>query len=261
MPNDDKKPHVAIIMDGNGRWAETRGLPRVRGHHAGAEAVDRTAEAAVTAGVGTLTLYAFSTENWKRPPAEVRALMSLLRVFLRRKRKKLLKNGVRLRWLGRRDRIPRDAAKLFTEIEDETAHLDKMTLVLAVDYGGRWELMQAAEKFAARRRRHGRSTAAGGRPPRERDDGNGTAPEASEEEFAACLPTPWLPNVDLLVRTAGERRLSNFLPWHTAYAELYFTSVMWPDFGEEELRRALSWYARRLRRYGGLPETAARTPS
>lgn len=232
-----KKPHVAIIMDGNGRWATARGQPRFRGHHAGAEAVERTVAAAVAAKLGTLTLYAFSTENWRRPTLEVRALLALLNVFLRRKRKNLSKYGVRLRGLGRRDRLPTETVKMLAEVEAETAACTCLNLVLAVDYGGRWELAAAAQKFSTL-------------PSSERalalKDGK------METTFAACLPGAWLPEVDLLIRTAGEQRLSNFLPWHTAYAELYFTEVYWPDFGEGELRRALAWYAGRERRFGGL---------
>jgi undecaprenyl diphosphate synthase len=148
--------------------------------------------------------------------------------------------------LGQRHRVPAATARLFEEIEAETAHLTRMTLVLAVDYGGRWELTQAAAKLAA----------AYAEKNAYRSRSSVKIPEFSEDDFAACLPAPWLPDVDLLIRTAGERRLSNFLLWQAAYAELYFTPVLWPEFGAEELRRALAWYRQRVRRWGGLPNSA-----
>ena len=236
-----RKLHVAIIMDGNGRWAQARGLPRLEGHYEGARAVERTVEAAAEAGLGVLTLYAFSTENWRRPRIEVNGLMKLLRLFLYRKRAKLMRTGVRLRWLGRRDRVPPALRRLFEEVEHETAGLERMTLALAVDYGGRWEMAQAALRFAARAGR-----TAGVPPafvPQNAED--------AEQAFAACLDAAWLPEVDLLVRTSGEQRLSNFLPWHAAYAELYFTPVLWPDFDGAHLQAALADFRRRARRYGG----------
>ena len=234
---DPKKLHVAIIMDGNGRWAQARGWPRLAGHRAGAQAVERVVEAAVKSEIGTLTLYAFSTENWRRPWPEVSGLMRLLGIFLRRKQKKLSEHGVRLRWLGRRDRVPAPIRQVFETVEQQTADLRKLTLALAVDYGGRWELAQAALQFAAQ---HG--PAALDQPDLER-------------RFAACLPGGWLPDVDLLIRTSGEKRISNFLPWQASYAELYFTPVLWPDFGAADLQTALAWYHRRVRRYGAVAQT------
>jgi undecaprenyl diphosphate synthase len=262
MNSSSRKVHVSIIMDGNGRWAEARGLRRLQGHLAGARAVERTVEAAVRAGVGTLSLYAFSTENWRRPREEIAGLMALLGEFLRTRREKLLRNGVRLRWLGRHDRVPEALRRQFDEVEAATADSDRMTLVLAVDYGGRWELAQAALKLAARL--EGAATSLiGPRPadpsgPTTQDNRGADGPLDAERDFAASLPSGWLPEVDLLIRTSGEQRLSNFLPWQAAYAELYFTPVLWPDFGERELRSALAWYAGRARRYGGLGALARR---
>jgi undecaprenyl diphosphate synthase len=233
---DAKKLHVAIIMDGNGRWAQERGLPRLEGHFAGARAVERTVEAAVEAGLGTLTLYAFSTENWRRPANEVSGLLKLLRFFLYRKRAKMIRNGVRLRWLGRRDRVPPALRRLFEEVEHETAGLDRMTLVLAVDYGGRWEMAQAALRMAERLQ-----------------NGAKENKEDIEKTFGACLESAWLPEVDLLIRTSGEQRVSNFLPWHASYAELYFTPTFWPEFDGNHLQAALAAFKSRTRRYGCVP--------
>ncbi len=227
--------HLAIIMDGNGRWARGRSLPRVAGHRQGIEAVRRTVRAAGEAGVEVLTLYAFSSENWRRPPAEISYLMGLLTHYIDAELDQLHGEGVRLRTIGDlsafapevRDRI--DAAK------ERTAGNDRLTLVIALNYGARAELVGAARALA-----------------REAAEGR-LAPEAiNEDVLDARLETADLPPLDLLVRTSGEVRLSNFLLWQAAYAELYFTPTLWPDFDEEALQAALAHYAGRQRRFGGL---------
>src|SRR2546423_3611007 len=203
--------HVAIVMDGNGRWAGRRGLPRVAGHRAGAEAVRRTVEAAPDSRVAELTLYAFSADNWKRPPGEVAALMRLLARYLRTETPRLEQNGVRLEVVGRRDRLPAPLVAAIGAAERATARGTRLRLRLAVDYSARWAIAAGVV----------------------------------------------LPDVDLLIRTGGEQRLSDFLLWEAAYAELYFTDTMWPDFGATDLARAVSDFRTRQRRYGGLPEAAA----
>ena len=203
--------HVAIVMDGNGRWAGRRGLPRVAGHRAGAEAVRRTVEAAPDLGIGALTLYAFSADNWKRPASEVAALMRLFARYLRTETPRLLKNGVRLEVVGRRDRLPAPLVAAIGTAERATARGTGLRLRLAVDYSARWAI------------------------------GAGVV----------------LPDVDLLIRTGGERRLSDFLLWESAYAELHFVETMWPDFGPAELAAAVAEFHARERRFGGLSEAAA----
>ena len=203
--------HVAIIMDGNGRWAARRGLPRVAGHRAGADAVRRVVEAAPDQGIAALTLYAFSADNWKRPPAEVAALMRLFARHLRTETPRLVENGVRLEVVGRRDRLPAPLVVGIAAAERATGRGDRLELRLAVDYSARWAIR------------------------------------------AGVI----LPDVDLLIRTGGEQRLSDFLLWEAAYAELYFTDTMWPDFGPAELARAVGDFRTRQRRFGALPEAAA----
>ena len=236
----DRSPfarHVAIIMDGNGRWAERRGLPRLYGHERGADAVRRTVTAARKLGLEALTLYAFSEQNWGRPPGEVKHLMSLMRAYLRREREELQRNGVRLRLIGDRARLPPEVRRELDITEAATAANTGMVLTLAVSYGAREDLVQAVRTLAAAAQR------------------GQLAPETiSEESLAAALATKDLPPVDLVVRTSGEQRLSNFLLWEAAYAELYFTPVLWPDFGEEPLRAALDAYSGRQRRFGLVAE-------
>jgi undecaprenyl diphosphate synthase len=217
MTQSTSNIHVAIIMDGNGRWAEAQGLPRIAGHHAGAEAVRRVVEAAPDLSIGVLTLYAFSSDNWKRPPAEVDALLGLLEEYLDRERDECLINGVRIRVAGRRDRLPVTVLRAIERAEQETAAGRELQLRLAVDYSSRDAIVAAAAR---------------GRPGR--------------EEFARALG----PEVDLLIRTGGEQRLSDFLLWECAYAELYFTPCMWPDFGQEELAGAVREFRARERRFG-----------
>lgn len=240
---------MAIILDGNGRWAETRGWPRTLGHRAGIEAVRRTVEAAPELGVGVLTLFAFSSDNWGRPAPEVAALMRLLRSFLRREVPRCADRGVRVSFLGRRDRLPGGLPSLLDEAEQATASGRGLHLRLAVDYSARDAIVRAALRWRA--------------------DGNAcaTAPdETVRREFARLMQREgngeangldFVPDVDLLIRTGGERRLSDFLLWECAYAELLFTRRMWPDFDARSLRAALNEFRRRDRRFGRLPRRAA----
>src|ERR671917_348967 len=228
--------HVAIIMDGNGRWATARGLPRSAGHHAGLRAARRIVEAAVRdGGVGTLTLYAFSADNWMRPPAEVGALMALFRRALAMEGKRCLDNGVRLTILGRRDRLPESLRTTITHVERATARGRNLHLRVAVDYSARDAIVRAAARAAA--------------------EGRGAA--LTRETFSTLLGAvdhdATAPDVDLLVRTGGEQRLSDFMLWECAYAELLFTPTMWPDFDARSLHAALDEFHRRERRFGALP--------
>jgi len=220
---------VAIIMDGNGRWASARGLPVADGHREGARALRRTVEAAIDLGVSSLAVYAFSTENWARPPAEVEAILELMDETIDRELPDLARQGVRTRFFGRRDRVPADLQRKMAALEQETAVNDRLHLWIAFDYGGRAELVEAARSLVA--------------------DGV-SADGVTEEELARRLYAPELPDPDLVIRTSGELRLSNFLLWQSAYAELVFTDTLWPDFGEGDLREALEAYARRGRRFG-----------
>ena len=227
--------HVAIIMDGNGRWAKARGLPRSAGHRAGAEAARRTLRAAGEAGVSCLTLYAFSSENWRRPAAEISDLTALLRFYVQRELNDLHREGIRLVVLGDHRAFADDVAHMVDKAVAKTAANDRMTLAVALNYGARGELVQATRRLAA-----------------EVADGRLRADEIDEAAIDAALDTKGLPPLDLLIRTSGEQRLSNFLLWQAAYAELYFTDMLWPDFDGEAMRAALAEYARRERRYGGL---------
>jgi undecaprenyl diphosphate synthase len=216
-------------MDGNGRWAAARGLPVAEGHREGARALRRTVEAAVDLGVRSLAVYAFSTENWARPADEVEAIIELLGETIDRELPDLARQGVRTRFFGRRDRIPAELQEKMANLESETAHLDRLQLWIAFDYGGRAELVEATRALLRA----------------------GASPETlSEADVAARLSAPELPDPDLVIRTSGEQRLSNFLLWQTAYAELVFDETYWPDFGEERLRFAIEEYARRGRRFG-----------
>lgn len=217
--------HVAVIMDGNGRWAQARGLPRVAGHRAGAESVRRTVEAAPGLGIGTLTLYAFSSDNWKRPQHEIRALFGLFAKYLREETRKLVEKGVRFEMIGRRDRLPAGLVRLVEQTEGATARGDRLRLRVAVDYSSRDAILEAARRLQS-------------------------SPVADRESFRKALGGA--PDVDLLIRTSGEQRLSDFLLWECAYAELLFTPVAWPDFGEEQLRLGVEDFRKRQRRFGGL---------
>ena len=224
--------HVAIIMDGNGRWAEQRGLPRTAGHRQGAKQVSEVLEAANECGVEFLTLYAFSTENWKRPPAEIAALMNLLEEFIDRNLPELQKREVRLRTIGRTGGLPAGARKKLLAAVEATKNNAKGTLNLALNYGGRAEIVDAVNRITAE---------LAGQPRR----------EITEESFRNYLYAPDIPDPDLLIRTSGELRLSNFLLWELSYAELYVTDTLWPDFGTEEFKAAVAAFQQRDRRFGG----------
>ena len=228
--------HVAIIMDGNGRWAAGRSLPRVAGHRAGAQAVRRTIEAAITAGVDWLTLYAFSSENWNRPQAEVIDLTGLLRHYLRQELAELKREGVRLRFIGERTRFDADIYAELDRAERETAGNARLNLNVALSYGSRAEIATAARRAAQAVR-----------------DGTLDPAALDETAFASFLATSGMPDPDLVIRTSGEYRLSNFLLWQSAYAELVFTDVLWPDFGVAQFNEALAEFARRERRFGARP--------
>jgi len=226
------RPNVAIIMDGNGRWANARGLPRLAGHHAGADAVRRTVQAAADLGIPALTLYAFSSDNWKRPAAEVKGLMQLFREFLMAETPKCVEAGIRVEVIGRRDRLDPMLAAAIAQVEYETGGGSGLHLRIAVDYSSRESILRAASRCQ-------------------------TVP--SREEFSHLLDG--VPDVDLLIRTGGEKRLSDFLLWETAYAELVFTERMWPDFSRADLEQALDDFAHRERRFGGLPATKEVVPA
>ncbi len=231
--------HVGIIMDGNGRWAQQRGMPRWKGHEAGARAVRRATEEACRQGVSMLTLFAFSNENWKRPAQEVHILFTLLHRYLREERKELIEKGIRLSTLGRRDRIPARVLEDLQMTEEATRTGTRLHLRLALDYGARQEIVMAARALARR-------VVAGDLHPEEID----------EVRFAAALVPDPVPDPDLIIRTAGEHRLSNFLLWQSAYSELYFCPKPWPDFEEADLACAIADYHSRTRKFGDLPRAA-----
>ena len=229
--------HVAIIMDGNGRWARARGMPRIVGHRAGAGSVRAVLHEALAAGVEQLTLYSFSSENWKRPAAEVSALMELCAEYVRANTARLVKDGVRFRVIGRRAGLPEDVREEIDRAEAATASGTRATLCLALNYGSRQELADAARAVAER-------AVAGELACADIDEA-----AVERELYTAGMPEP-----DLLIRTAGEMRISNFLLWQISYAELYVTDVCWPEFGAEQFREALASYAARTRRYGAIVE-------
>ncbi len=226
-----KKLHIAIIMDGNGRWATRRGLPRQAGHKAGVDALRRASEAAWDLGAGTLTVYAFSSDNWRRPPAEVSALMALLRRYLATEIERLAKSGIRLSVIGRRDRLPDGIAQMIARAEAATANGKSLHLRIALDYSGRDAILQAVSA----------AQSSGG---------------CSRETMARLLGGKDYSDVDLLIRTSGEQRLSDFLLWECAYAELHFTPKLWPDFEPADLAAAIDAFRCRDRRYGGLGTAA-----
>ncbi len=229
---DAARLHVGIIMDGNGRWATRRGLSRLRGHEAGVEAIRRVVEAAPGQGVGTLTLYAFSSDNWRRPKTEVSALMALLRFYLANEVEALVRNGVRLTVIGRRDRIPNGIAHAITGAEAATAGGDALHLRIAIDYSARDAILNAAARAA------------------------GVADLTRERLAELITGEKNLRDVDLIIRTSGEKRLSDFMLWEGAYAELHFTERMWPEFEAHDLAEALGAFHRRERRFGGLQAIA-----
>jgi undecaprenyl diphosphate synthase len=237
----DVPQHVAIIMDGNGRWAAARGLPRVEGHRRGVEALRKTVRAAGDMGIRCLTIFSFSSENWQRPASEVRDLMGLLRLFIRKDLAELHSNGVRVRVIGERDSLDPDIRRLLEEAEELTRANTNLLLVVAFNYGARDEIARAVQRIAA-------------------DVASGVVkPDAiTEEMIGQRLDAPEIADPDLIIRTSGEQRLSNFLLWQAAYSELVFTPVYWPDFDRAALEAAIEEYRRRERRFGGL---AARTAS
>ncbi len=225
--------HVAIIMDGNGRWANARGLRRNVGHEAGEEALFRAVEGALELGIRDLTVYAFSTENWRRSPEEVRFLLEFNRSLLLRRVDELIDRDVRVRFIGRRARpVPRRLIDLMERTEERTAHCSRMTLRIAFNYGSRAEIVDAARRAAE-------------------DLADGVLRRIDARSLSARLDDPAMSDVDLLIRTSGEQRISNFLLWQAAYAELVFTDVLWPDFDERELARCVDEYMARDRRFGG----------
>jgi len=232
--------HIAIIMDGNGRWARAHGQPRHAGHRAGVKATRNIVEAVAQRGIKTLTLFAFSSENWNRPSDEVSSLMSLFIEVLKREVDALYKNGIRIRFIGAREQLSTRLQNMLLEAEEKTAANDRMDLILAVAYGGRWDITQAVKKIVA-----------------EVESGTMTAAEITEQDVASRVSLAGLSSPDLLIRTGGERRISNFLLWDMAYSELYFTDTLWPQFGSADLDEALSFYARRQRRFGKTGEQVA----
>ena len=227
--------HVALILDGNGRWAKKRGLPRTMGHKEGCVTVEKTVEIAARMGIEYLTVYGFSTENWKRPMEEVGALMQLFRYYMVRLLKVASANNVRVKMIGDRTRFAQDIIDGIGRLESETRDNTGLTFIIAVNYGGRDEIRRAAARLAA-------DCAQGKKNPE----------EITEEVFASYLDTAGIPDPDLLIRTSGELRLSNYLLWQLAYTEIYVTDCLWPDFDREELERAIVQYNKRDRRYGGV---------
>ncbi|MBE0414074.1 polyprenyl diphosphate synthase [Yoonia sp.] len=227
--------HVAIIMDGNGRWAQKRGRPRLFGHHAGARRVREIVEACPDMGVKYLTIFAFSTENWKRTQVEVAGLMSLFRKYIEREAKALVRNGVRVRFIGDRIRLDEKLVAMMDELELLTSHNDLIHLTIALNYGGRDEVTRAAKRLAL-----------------EIEQGRLTHDEVDAETLSRFLDTHVLPDPDLVIRTSGEARISNFLLWQSAYAEYEFVDTLWPDFSRTEFARVLASYGKRDRRFGAV---------
>jgi len=237
-PRPGTPRHVAIIMDGNGRWATSRHLPRVAGHSRGVDAVRTVIESSIAAGVEYLTLFAFSSENWRRPPDEVSVLMRLFVSSLQREVDTMRRNGVRLRVVGQIEAFEPRLRELIARAQEQSAGNTRLNLTVCASYGGRWDIVQAAQRLAQQQ-------VAGAAPP-------------GEAEFERHLSMAFAPDPDLLIRTGGERRISNFLIWQMAYAELFFTDALWPDFGRPEFAAALEWYAQRERRFGRTSEQLQR---
>ena len=231
--------HVAVIMDGNGRWAQKRHLPRIAGHRSGTQSARTTIETCARLKIEALTLYAFSVENWRRPKTEIDFLMQLLREYLKKEMPLLQKNEIRMRFLGRIDELPAGVQKDVREAMEKTAGNKGMVLCVALNYGGRAEIVDAMNAILSER------------------DGHGTSSKVTEEQLSRHLYTEGLPDPDLLIRTSGEMRVSNFLLWQIAYAEIFVTETLWPDFNRARLLEALLEYQKRERRYGGIREDAA----
>ena len=229
--------HIAIIMDGNGRWAKQNGRPRIFGHRNGVKAVRKVTEAAASIGIDYLTLYAFSTENWSRPPTEVTALMHLLVETVKKEMRTLNENGIRLNAIGNIKALPKKTYKALQEGIEMTQHNDNMTLNLALNYSSRWEITQAMTDIAAKIK-----------------EGSLSPEEINEALISQHLTTAGIPDPELLIRTSGEHRVSNYLLWQLAYTEFYFTDLYWPDFGEEELHQAIYEFQSRERRFGRTSE-------
>ncbi len=219
--------HIAIIMDGNGRWAKNQGMPRVMGHYRGVEVAEDITEACIDLGVEYLTLFAFSTENWNRPREEVDTLFDLMKTYFHEKRERLRELGVRVRFLGRRGRLPTDLRKIMDTLERETQSCENIQVNIAIDYGGRDDIIRAVKKAISL-----------------------GMEDIDEPSFSSLLDMSGVPDPDLLIRTAGERRISNFVLWNLAYTELYFTEVCWPEFTREELIKAIEDYSSRQRKFG-----------
>ena len=225
--------HVAIIMDGNGRWAKKQGFLRIFGHRQGVDTVRNVVETAAELGVKYLTLYAFSTENWNRPRTEVNALMQLLVDSIKKETPRLMQNGIRMETIGNMEQLPAGCNQTLRETVEATKDNDRMTLILALSYSGRWDIIEAVRKIAARVQ-----------------NGNLEPENIGEEDLNAALNTAKYPNPDLLIRTSGEQRISNFLLWEIAYSEIHFTQVLWPDFSTEDFYKAIIDYQSRERRFG-----------
>ena len=226
--------HVAVIMDGNGRWAKKKGISRLRGHEKGADAVRAIVRASREIGIPWLTLYAFSEENWKRPTREVQSLMKLLKRFLKMESKEMQENGIRLQTIGRVHKLPNDTQKVLLDTIEKTASNRKMVLTLALSYGGRQEIIDAIRQITEKVQ-----------------SGRITAADISEQLVSSCLYTAGMPEPDLLIRTSGEYRISNFLLWQIAYTEIYIPPTLWPDMGKDEFLAAISDFQNRERRFGG----------
>ena len=226
--------HVAIIMDGNGRWAERKGLNRIRGHRKGADTVRKIVTFSRETGIRWLTLYAFSEENWKRPSSEVQGLMTLLNRFLKKELKEMQKNGIQLRTIGRTSRLPKSTRQILFDTIEKTSSNSDMTLTLALSYGGRQEILDAVLKIVS-----------------QIQENRISASDITEKLVSDSLYTSGMPDPDLLIRTSGEYRISNFLLWQISYSEIYITPTLWPDFGENEYEKALRDYQKRDRRFGG----------
>ena len=244
LPGSSVPKHVAIVMDGNGRWAHSRGLPRTEGHRAGEASLMEVLYGAIELGVGTVSAYAFSTENWRRSPEEVRFLMGFNRDVIRRRRDQLNEWGVRMRWVGRAPRLWRSVIKELEIAQELTRHNTGLTLYFCVNYGGRAELGDAARALAEDVAR-----------------GRIKAKNVDERTLARYLPEPDMPDVDLFIRSSGEQRTSNFLLWQSAYAEMVFLDTLWPDFDRRDLWRAIEAYAARDRRYGGAVPNQTQPPT
>lgn len=227
--------HVGIIMDGNGRWAQKRGLPRTVGHKKGTETLKKVLKCAREEGIKVVTLYAFSSENWSRPKEEVDALMNLFREYLKNDVNNLLKEGVRVSFIGERERFAPDLIEKMNQIEDQTKNLDGFHVVLALSYGSRSDILNAVQKLAQKVK-----------------EGDLTPHEIDMNCFSSHLSTAQIPDPDLIIRTSGEQRISNFLLWEMAYSEFYFTPVLWPDFDEKEFKKAINDFEQRHRRFGNI---------